>query len=213
MKFYYIVFSVLLSGSVFSAETSISVVSNNNEAISNVVVTLTSKEIKTYEAPKVLAVMDQVDTQFLPHVLIVQQDSKVIFPNSDSIKHHVYSFSSAKTFELQLYKDLEAEPLLFSNPGIVELGCNIHDWMLGYIFVADTPYFAKTGIQGKVNLDVPEGDYLVRVWNPRFQEEEDVLSFQLSIPSQNSLTVKLVNSLLPDLSDYEEGNDEFSEYE
>ncbi|MEP0177166.1 MAG: methylamine utilization protein [Paraglaciecola sp.] len=202
-----------MSSSVFSKETSIIVLSKDDIAVANVVVTLTPKVEKEYTAPEELAIMDQVDTQFLPHILIVQQDSRVIFPNSDSIKHHVYSFSTAKTFELQLYKDLRAEPLLFSNTGIVELGCNIHDWMLGYIFVADTPYFAKTDLHGKVILDVPEGEYVLKVWNPRFQEKEEVLTLNMTVPKEGSMIVKLNNDLLPDLSDYEQSADEFSDYE
>jgi hypothetical protein len=95
----------------------------------------------------------------------------VDFPNSDSIKHHVYSFSKAKTFELQLYKELNAEPLLFSTQGSVELGCNIHDWMLGYIFVVDTPYVGKTDMQGNLTLELPDGEYQLDVWHPRIQEE------------------------------------------
>ncbi|MFT2092403.1 methylamine utilization protein [Paraglaciecola sp. 2405UD69-4] len=213
MKVSTLVFSLFLSTGVFSKDVSVSVVSNENIAIPNVVVTLKPKITKQYNDPSDLAIMDQVDTQFLPHILIVQKNSKVVFPNSDSIKHHVYSFSSAKTFELQLYKDLQAEPLLFSNPGVVELGCNIHDWMLGYIFVADTPYFAKTNSQGKVSLDVPDGEYSVQVWSPRFQEESDVLSIDMTTQVQDSIEVKLVNSLLPDLSEFEEGNDDFSDYE
>ncbi|MEO9945915.1 methylamine utilization protein [Paraglaciecola sp.] len=202
-----------MSSSVFSKETSIIVLSKDDIAVANVVVALTPKVKKEYTAPEELAIMDQVDTQFLPHILIVQQDSRVIFPNSDSIKHHVYSFSTAKTFELQLYKDLRAEPLLFSNTGIVELGCNIHDWMLGYIFVADTPYFAKTDLHGKVILDVPEGEYVLKVWNPRFQEKEEVLALNMTVPKEGSMIVKLNNDLLPDLSDYEQSADEFSDYE
>lgn len=204
---------MLLSSSVFSKETSITVVSNDNVGIANVVVTLSPKVAQKYSVPKVLAIMDQVDTQFLPHILIVQQDTKVIFPNSDSIKHHVYSFSTAKTFELQLYKDLRAEPLLFSNTGIVELGCNIHDWMLGYIFVADTPYFAKTDLDGKVQLDVPEGEYTVKIWHPRFQEETEIVVIDMTIPNEGSSLVKLSSSLLPDLSNYEQSADDFSDYE
>ncbi|WP_289027838.1 methylamine utilization protein [uncultured Paraglaciecola sp.] len=202
-----------MSSSVFSKETSIIVLSKDDMAVANVVVALTPKVEKEYTAPEELAIMDQVDTQFLPHILIVQQDARVIFPNSDSIKHHVYSFSTAKTFELQLYKDLRAEPLLFSNTGIVELGCNIHDWMLGYIFVADTPYFAKTDAHGKVILDVPEGEYVVKVWNPRFQEKDEVLALNMTVPTEGSMVVKLNNDLLPDLSDYEQSADEFSDYE
>lgn len=135
------------------------------------------------------------------------------FPNSDSIKHHVYSFSKAKTFELQLYKELNAEPLLFSTQGSVELGCNIHDWMLRYIFVVDTPYFGKTDMQGNLTLELPDGEYQLDVWHPRIQEEVTSLSRQLTLSEESEINVTFKSPLLPDANQYEDMSDEFSDYE
>ena len=89
--------------------------------------------------------MDQRGSQFVPHVLPVQAGTSVTFPNSDQIRHQVYSFSASKRFELPLYAGTSASPIRFDQPGIVVLGCNIHDWMIGYVVVLDTPYFGKTG--------------------------------------------------------------------
>ena len=83
-----------------------------------------------------VAVMDQVNKQFLPELLIVQQGQLVNFPNSDNIRHNVYSFSSAKSFQLKLYSGQPKEPIIFDTQGVVVLGCNIHDSMVGYIYVA-----------------------------------------------------------------------------
>jgi plastocyanin len=114
------------------------------------------------------AIMDQHDLQFVPHLLIVQSGTEVAFPNGDSVSHHVYSFSETKQFELPLYKGEVYPPVLFERPGIVALGCNIHDGMLGYIVVVDTPHFAKTDEQGVALIDdVPSGDYVVAAWTPR----------------------------------------------
>jgi len=119
------------------------------------------------------AVMDQVNRQYVPRVLPVRTGTTVRFPNSDNILHHVYSFSPAKTFELPLYKGKTVEPILFDKPGAVVLGCNIHDWMLGYILVVDTPFFSKTGVDGKAKLhDVPPGDYKVYIWHPDLKDEK-----------------------------------------
>ena len=79
------------------------------------------------------AIMNQIDKQFAPHVLVVQSGTDISFPNADNLFHHVYSFSPTKQFELKLYKEFTAEPLRFEQAGIVDIGCNIHDWMLGYI--------------------------------------------------------------------------------
>jgi plastocyanin len=114
------------------------------------------------------AVMDQHDNRFVPHVLVVQTGTEVLFPNHDAVSHHVYSFSPAKTFELGLYKGTAYPPLLFDEPGDVVLGCNIHDTMLGYIKVVDTPYFALTDEHGRAEIKgLPKGDYRLEAWTPR----------------------------------------------
>ena len=114
------------------------------------------------------AIMDQRDMQFVPHLLVVQSGTEVAFPNGDKVSHHVYSFSEAKQFELKLYKGDVYPPVAFDRPGVVVLGCNIHDGMLGYVVVVDTPYFAKTDEQGVALIDgVPSGDYVVAAWTPR----------------------------------------------
>jgi len=89
-------------------------------------------------------VEDQVDKEFVPYVQPVRVGTYVNFPNKDNIRHHVYSFSAAKRFELPLYSGTPAAPVLFDKVGVVLLGCNIHDWMIGYIYVTDAPYFGKT---------------------------------------------------------------------
>ncbi|GAC17526.1 cupredoxin domain-containing protein [Paraglaciecola arctica] len=196
-----------------SKQISVSVINKLNMPVGNVVVYLTPKIPLQCTLPNKIEIMDQVDTQFLPHILAIQKDTQVRFPNSDSIKHHVYSFSQVKTFELQLYKELQADPLLFSNLGVVELGCNIHDWMLGYIFVVDTPYFGKTDIKGNLIFDLPNGEYQLNVWHPRIQDKVTSLSRQLIVPAESEINIKLRSALLPDVNQYEEISGEFSDYE
>jgi plastocyanin len=113
------------------------------------------------------AVMDQHDQRFNPHLLVVQVGTTVRFPNSDAVSHHVYSFSPAKPFELGLYKGNVYPPIEFDKPGLVVVGCNIHDGMLGYILVVDTPYFTVTDEHGVARIDPPAGDYALDVWTPR----------------------------------------------
>lgn len=125
--------------------------------------------------------MDQKNRTFIPHVLPVQTGTKVQFPNSDDIRHHVYSFSPAKPFQLPLYKGTPATPELFDRAGVVTLGCNIHDQMSAFIVIVDTPHFAKTPASGKATLsDLEPGRYTVRVWYPDMREE----------PAAQSITVK-----------------------
>ncbi|MBD8685274.1 methylamine utilization protein [Pseudomonas sp. CFBP 13719] len=114
------------------------------------------------------AIMDQRAQKYLPHVLAVATGTSVSFPNSDNIRHQVYSFSPAKRFELRLYEGTPSQPELFDKAGVVVLGCNIHDWMLGYIYVTDDPWFAVSDEQGRVRFDqLPAGRYQVSLWHPR----------------------------------------------
>jgi plastocyanin len=118
------------------------------------------------------AIMDQQNHQFVPHVLVVRTGTAVTFPNSDDVSHHVYSFSPTKPFELGLYKGDVYPPVVFDKPGIVVVGCNIHDGMLGYIRVVETPHFGVTNERGVTRIDgVPNGDYAVEAWTPRARAE------------------------------------------
>src|SRR5205823_11994276 len=119
-------------------------------------------------------VVDQVGKEFTPKVTAVLAGTAVTFPNHDDVRHQVYSFSPAKRFELPLYAGVPAGPVVFDKPGVVVLGCNIHDWMIGYIYVSESPCFAKTASDGKaVNSDLPPHVYTVRVWHPDQDEAED----------------------------------------
>ncbi|HEY8022939.1 MAG TPA: methylamine utilization protein [Burkholderiaceae bacterium] len=118
--------------------------------------------------PKALhaAEIEQRKRKFNPLVTVVQVGTEINFPNNDTVKHHVYSFSQAKVFDLPLYSGKPATPQLFDKPGTVVLGCNIHDQMLAYVEVVNTPYFGKTDATGKVKLDgIAPGKYALKAWH------------------------------------------------
>jgi plastocyanin len=111
--------------------------------------------------------MTQQNIAFNPYVLIVPVGSTVGFPNKDKVRHHVYSFSAAKKFELKLYGQQEERTVTFDKAGVVALGCNIHDSMIGYIYVADTPFAAKTNAAGEAVIrGLPGGSGTLTVWHP-----------------------------------------------
>jgi len=112
------------------------------------------------------ATVDQIHKTFVPHVSVVRTGTAVSFPNSDQIHHQVYSFSPAKKFQIDLYARAPQSAIVFDKPGLVVLGCNIHDQMLAFVIVVDSPYFAKTNASGSVRVDLPAGRYSVRVWHP-----------------------------------------------
>ena len=142
--------------------------------------------------------VDQIDKEFVPYVKAVVVGSSVLFPNKDNIRHHVYSFSPAKTFELPLYSGTPANPVVFDRPGVVPIGCNIHDWMLAYIYVADSPYFATTARPGRVTLDsLPPGTYAVRVWHPRMEGTEEATVRSITLATSQDVAWQL--TLRPEL--------------
>jgi plastocyanin len=149
--------------------------------------------------PAADATMDQRDKEFVPHVLPVVVGSPVQFPNNDNIRHHVYSFSPAKKFELPLYIGTPASPVLFEKTGEVVLGCNIHDWMLGYIYILPTSHFAKTGADGKAQIrSVPAGTFEVRVWHPRLRETTEKTGQRVTLSQADRREVAFVVTLKRD---------------
>jgi plastocyanin len=115
---------------------------------------------------KASVAIDQVNKRFVPRVTILRTGTAVTFPNSDKIRHQVYSFSAAKTFDLKLYAGSPKEEVVFDKPGLVVLGCNIHDSMVGFVAVVDSPYFGKVPSSGEIALDLPPGRYGIRLWHP-----------------------------------------------
>ena len=136
--------------------------------LSEGIVFLESREAKQLSRPVAGAEIAQINKQFVPRVLVVPVGTAVSFPNHDTVRHHVYSFSPTKTFELKLYSGSAANPVVFDKPGIAVLGCNIHDNMSAWVVVVETPYFAYGDGMGSVTLrDVPPGAYRMRIWHPR----------------------------------------------
>ncbi|MBB5014686.1 methylamine utilization protein [Rehaibacterium terrae] len=149
--------------------------------VANAVVTLSPVGRAATVTP-MEAVMDQVNSEFEPRVLVVTKGSRVHFPNRDRIRHQVYSFSPAKRFELPLYTGTPPEPVLFDRTGVVTLGCNIHDWMKGYIVVVDTPHFALSDAEGRVRLEAPPGEYLLTAWHERLPSIDAAPKRRLTLP-------------------------------
>ena len=85
-------------------------------------------------------IMDQVDKQFVPLLLAIRVGDQLSFPNSDNIRHHVYSFSPARTFQLPLYRGIPSAPVSFAVTGRVVLGCNIHDRMAAHVYAVVTAW-------------------------------------------------------------------------
>lgn len=173
--------ALLAAGSAaLAASIEVKVASAGGQPLADAVV---YAEPVTAPAPKPRqgAEIAQKGRKFLPLVSVVQTGTDISFPNNDTIRHHVYSFSSAKTFELKLYSGVPASPVRFDKPGTVVLGCNIHDQMLAYIHVVDTPHFGKTDASGMARIEgVAPGKYRLKAWHyalpPGAQPAEQALT-------------------------------------
>jgi plastocyanin len=141
--------------------------------------------------------MSQRHIAFDPHLLIVPLGSDVVFPNFDTVRHHVYSFSPAKRFELKLYGREETRKIRFDKPGPVALGCNIHDEMSGFIYVVETPFAARTNAAGAAVLrGLPRGAATLAVWHPYLKAPAGKIEQRISV-AQDALQAVSVN-LIPE---------------
>lgn len=128
------------------------------------------------------AEMGQRDRQFSPQLLVVQTGTAVNFPNFDTVRHHVYSFSPIKVIDIKLYSGTPAEPVVFDKPGVAALGCNIHDRMSAHIVVVDTPTFARTDDKGQASFELPAGEHAVKAWHAG-QKSPMLQALKLDVPA------------------------------
>ena len=155
-----------------AATLTLTLTDQNGEAVDDAVLYVSSVDGKHGVVTPQNTSIDQIAKMFVPHVRAVSLGSRVSFPNSDPERHQVYSFSGAKTFELPLYTGVPPEPVLFDKAGLVTLGCNIHDSMLGYILVLDTPWFAEVHAGKAVIKNLPAGTLAVEIWHPRMIQKQ-----------------------------------------
>ena len=178
--------------SSFGSDVDVFVVDKDSRPVADVAVyAMRLDEQYILPAPTAGAIMDQIDMQFVPHLLVVQTATSVEFPNNDTVAHHVYSFSYLNKFMLSMYKGKQHPPVTFEHSGVVTLGCNIHDHMLGYILVVDSTAFTKTDENGKalLSLDNPE-DYEISIWSPRIRDGDELLSKTVVMPGNPGSEVK-----------------------
>ncbi len=160
------------------------------------VVFLESREARAAAKPLAGVDIAQVDKRFTPSVTVVPVGSAVRFPNRDTVRHHVYSFSPVKKFEIKLYVGTPAEPVVFDQPGVAVLGCNIHDHMAAWVLVVATPWYGRAGADGRVNLGaVPAGHYRLRAWHPSLPVGDTPSDQPLRVDgAAQSVTVKLAGA-------------------
>jgi plastocyanin len=150
-----------------AAVVEVQALGSDGKPLADTVVFLESREAKAAAKPLAGLELEQAQRRFARRVTVLTVGSELRFPNRDTVRHHVYSFSPTKTFELKLYTGTPASPVVFDKAGIAVLGCNIHDQMLAWVVVVETPYFAVADAQGRLRMDnVPAGHYRLRSWHP-----------------------------------------------
>lgn len=157
---------LFLAGAAFAGNLNVQVKDVSGKPLADAVVFLESPAARAAVKPAVGVEVAQSGKQFSPLVTVVPVGTSVHFPNRDTVRHHVYSFSPAKTFEVKLYIGTPANPVLFDKSGVVVLGCNIHDHMIAWVLVVETPYYGKTNADGMLTLpNVAAGNYRLRSWH------------------------------------------------
>ena len=151
-----------------AATLAVTVLNGEGTRLSDAVVMLEPVDARRAPRPVTGAEVGQQDKRFVPQVAVVPVGTAVDFPNRDVVRHHVYSFSEAKRFEIKLYVGKPEKPVVFDKPGVVVLGCNIHDQMLSHILVVETPWYGLSNAAGQLSLrELPAGSYRLRTWHAR----------------------------------------------
>ncbi|MBA2934101.1 methylamine utilization protein [Sphingomonas sp. CGMCC 1.13654] len=181
----------LLAGTAAAGTVTVQVRGANGAPIADAVVMVVSPHAPAgpihFPWPNVVK---QQNISFQPHVLIAPVGADVTFPNMDNVRHHVYSFSKPKKFELKLYGHEDKRTVTFDKPGVVAIGCNIHDQMSGFIVVVDTPYAAKTDASGRAVIsNVPDGAATLKVWSPAIRAPDNQTAQSLNVAGSVSQVV------------------------
>jgi len=175
---------LMLSPPSWAASVRLVVSDSAGRPVPDAVVYLRGASPVSRSTPPPSAVVDQRDKVFVPQVTVIEVGAEVRFPNSDSVSHHVYSFARPNAFELPLYRHERRPTVRFEHAGVVTLGCNIHDAMVGWIVVVDSPYFARASALGEAVLaDVPPGQYAALVWSPRLDPTRPLEAGALLVPA------------------------------
>ena len=198
MRAFVFLFACFFGGALSAGSLNVTVRDVKGAPVSDAVVFAKGSGESSARARKQVTI-DQINKEFVPYVTAVQVGTSILFPNKDNIRHHVYSFSPAKKFELPLYEGTPADPVVFDKVGFVTLGCNIHDWMIAYVAVVPTPYFQITGNEGRVSLkNLPAGQYTVEVWQPSLKGSPEQIAQHVDLGGEGAKELSFTLELKPD---------------
>lgn len=182
--------ALLLSAPAFAGTVSVEIADTNGKSASDAVVELTPvapQEGAVSHLPAE-AIIDQRQETFIPLVSLIRRGGRVIFTNHDTTMHQVYSFSPIKQFEFEIDQGQRSEPVVFDKAGVSSIGCNIHDQMVTFVYVAASPWAAITGADGHASINVPDGSYRVSVWHPQIMPGTPPPSAMLAVSGETKFS-------------------------
>ena len=189
---------VLCAARAVAADVSVAVQDEAGKPLDGAVAYLESAAAKALVKPLSGVEIGQLNKRFVPPVVVVTVGTALNFPNRDTVRHHVYSFSPAKTFDLKLYSGTPAAPVVFDKPGVVDLGCNIHDQMRAWVLVVDTPYFSRGEAGQAIALrGVPPGAYRLKVWHPRLPANAPMWEQNVTVAAASMALTAALKGLEP----------------
>lgn len=173
-----------------AATVEVSVVDQKGTPAANAVVALAPDAAAVASHVRARSVIDQQHEMFLPLVVVVRKGGEVVFTNNDTTMHQVYSFSGVKQFQFEIDRSQVSKPVVFDKAGVAAIGCNIHDSMVAYVFVADAPFAAVTDAGGHAEFrDVPDGAWHASVWHPFLKAGKPPAPSALAVAGNASLTM------------------------
>jgi plastocyanin len=197
LRFFAVAFVALFLAAPAAAGTlTVTVVDGSGRPMRDAVVTLVpAEQSRMREAASLLPpgkVIDQRNEAFLPLVTVLPVGGSIVFSNSDHTMHHVYSFATVRQFEFVLNSGEKSAAVRFDRVGIAAIGCNIHDQMISYVYVTDSPWTAISGPDGVIRFDLPAGAYRTSLWHPEMAPGRQVASTSVVIgtaPAAATLTM------------------------
>lgn len=174
----------------------VTLVDSNNDPLPDMVVYFQPLDGMVLPVSNKTVEIGQLDRAFTPYINVMQLGSSANFQNKDDITHHIYSPVGENKFSFKIRAGQSQHKDDFQQSGEVAMGCNIHDWMSGYLYIVDTPLFGKTDAQGRVSIAIEQqGKYQLVVWHPHLEVENHSVSQQIQWPESTQVTIKIPHKM------------------
>ncbi len=188
------------AASTNSSDVTLSIQNTKGQPVNDIVVWLTHEDgspVQSNNEQKPVVVSQQ-NKKFMPYLSVAHPTSDVVFTNQDNITHHIYSINTQNSFSFKIRAGQPPIARKFSHKGTIAMGCNIHDWMSGYLLIVDSERYGITNESGNISMNqLSHGRYNINIWHPQLQTENNQQVNTVNITNNNTLTVRLSTDLAP----------------